>query len=189
MDETTEEYAAAIHLWVWSGFYLAEEVVDMLSEQLKDEEEAADEPLLQRLIAQEFAAKQQAEATWPASTDCDRLDQAFATLKDAGIVCLHNAGYTMSDGLDDVAEALDEHQSAATKGYCFYHAQDLERAAAGSGLWLAYGSLDDEAATKKLVGQHIQAAMQESGLVVEWDGDSKSRIQLPHIDWKRRYAE
>ncbi|MDO7886527.1 DUF6891 domain-containing protein [Hymenobacter cheonanensis] len=188
MDDVTEDYAAAIHVWVWSGFYSVSEVADMLAEQLKDEAEEVDELLLKSLIAREFATKQRAEATWPAPTDCDRLAQAFATLERLGIICLQNAGYTMSDGLDSVDEVLAKYPSELTKGYCFYHGQDLERAVNGMGLWLAFSSLDNEADTKRVIGQQVQDTMQKVGLVVEWNGDPESRIQLPQIDWQRRYA-
>lgn len=197
MDETTAYYADAIHQWVWSGLHSQAEVVDMLAEWLEDAEEPAelDGALLQSLVTQEFAAKQQAETTWPTVTDCDRLIQAFTALNAHGIIALHNAGYDMLEGLNEVSEALTA--TAATsaaashpaRGYCFYHGQDLARAIAGLGLWLAYGSLDDKPATKVLVGQQVQAAMQEIGLVVEWNGDPAHRMRLFPFAWQRRYAQ
>lgn len=197
MDDTTAYYAKVVHRWVWSGQYSAEAIADMLAEQLEDDEAAAglDEAAMQALASQELAAKQQAEATWPALTDCDRLDQAFAALTARGLVALHHAGYEMSDGLSEVSEVVAAagettmpHQ-AASRGYCFYHGQDVEGAVAGLGLWLAYGSLGGAAASQVLVGQQVRAAMQEVGLVVEWNGNPESRIKLKPFNWQRRYRQ
>ena len=49
--------------------------------------------------------------TWPAVTDCDRLDQAFAALNARGIIALQNAGYTQSDGYGDISQSYDERTS------------------------------------------------------------------------------
>jgi sorbitol-specific phosphotransferase system component IIA len=189
MDEETEYLVAKVRNAVWSGFYTKEEVTEMLAEWLEDEGGEDDEAALETVLQQELAAKKAAEATWPPITDCDRLDQAFGALWAAGIIALQNAGYTMSDGLDDVAEVRAEGESEGIRGYCFYHGQDLERAVGGKGLMLAFGSFDDEAARKIAVGQTVQAALREVGLVVEWNGEPETRLHLPLIDWKRRGIE
>ncbi|HEX8507041.1 MAG TPA: hypothetical protein VF630_16875 [Hymenobacter sp.] len=186
MNEETEYLFANVRNAVWSGFYTEEEVTEMLEEWLEDDDGEADEAALEAALQQEFADKKAAEAAWPPVTDCDRLDQAFAALSAKGIIVLQNAGYTMSDGLDDVAEVLAEEGREGIRGYCFYHGQDLARAVDGQGLTLAFGGLDDEAEHKIAVGQAVQAALREVGLVVEWNGDPETRLQLPLLIWKRR---
>jgi hypothetical protein len=189
MDEATKELRVAVRNAVWSGFYTQEEVAEMLTDWIEDDEGDPDEAALGVALQKEFADKKAAEATWPRVTDCDRLDRAFADLRAKGIIALQNAGYTMSDGLYDVGEALAQVGRKGIRGYCFYHGQDLERALDRMGLMLAFGSLDDEPTRKIEVGQTVQAALQEVGLVVEWKGDPESRLQLPLLDWKRRGIE
>ena len=185
MNETDEYILNAIKTWVWSGFYDPDEVDAMIDDILEDD---ADEAMLRGAVAPEFAKKTAAEASWPNTTDCDRLDQAFAKLNSRGIIALHNAGYTMSDGISDVSEVLHERGRTGTKGYCFYHGQDLERAVAGHGLTIAFGDLDDDKLKKTEVGHLVKDVLQESGFTVEWNGDSETRLNLPKIDWKRRMA-
>lgn len=94
MNQTDEYILNAIKNWVWSGFYDPDEVDSMIDDILEDD---GDEAMLRAVVAPEFDKKTAEEASWPDTTDCDRLDQAFAELNSRGIISLHNAGYTMSD--------------------------------------------------------------------------------------------
>jgi hypothetical protein len=183
MNDTEQYIADAIRTSVWSGFYDrggVQEVVDDLLEGDVDEE------LLRSKIDLEFAAKILAEKSWPAVTDCDRLDSAFAAMNAAGVIALQNAGYTMSDGEGDVGEVLHTRGRDHVRGYCFYHGQDLDRAVAGDGLMLAFGDLDGDEKQKSAIGQVIKELLERNGFAVEWDGDPERRIAIPRIDWKRR---
>ena len=147
----------------------------------------ADEALLRAAVRPEFQKKTVAEASWPSTTDCDRLDQAFAELNARWIIALQNAGYTMSDGLSDVSEALRKGGRKGVVGYCFYHGQDLERAVAGGGLMLAFGDLHDERSKRAEIGRCVRDVLESHGLTVQWNGDSEKRLSIPNIDWKRRF--
>jgi len=131
-----------------------------------------------------------AEATtWPAVTDCDRLDSAFAAINRRDVIALQNAGYTQSDGYGDFRAALAEYPDALRiVGYCFYQGQDLERAVRGDGLYLAFGPRDAklEATVGIDVGRIIVDEVQRVGLAVEWNGTFKQRILLPRLTWQRR---
>ncbi|MGI4874241.1 MAG: DUF6891 domain-containing protein [Janthinobacterium lividum] len=186
MEDHNAYILNAIRLAVWSGFYELDAVDAMIDDLLEGGE---NEALLRAAIAPEFARKAAAELTWPEQTDCDRLWQAFEWLNEQGIVALHNAGYTMSDGLDDVREAAQKVSlPAAVRGYCFYHGQDTERAVDGGGLNIAFGSFDHDADHKKRVGTAVRRALQGASLVVEWDENPEKRLYLPTFDWKLRTA-
>jgi hypothetical protein len=185
MTETDENILHQIKTWVWSGFYTPDDVDERIGDLLEEEEDA-DEAMLRAAVAPEFAAKARAEAAWPGTTDCDRLDQAFAKLDAQGIIALHNAGYTMSDGISDVAEVLHQRGRDGVQGYCFYHGQDVERAIEGAGLSLAFGDLNDDPAAKAKIGQSVKEALKNFGFTVVWNGDPETRLDLPAIDWKRR---
>src|SRR5262245_25076918 len=101
MNEHQQAQLNGVRLWIWSGFHDANDVQAFIGDLFEDE---STEALLLAAVEPEFAKKRAAEQTWPKETDCDRLDAAFADLSDAGIVALHNAGGTMADGINDVAE-------------------------------------------------------------------------------------
>lgn len=173
--------------WVWSGFYRKAELYSSMQEMLDEEGEQVDAAELGALIDAALAAKHEQEAGWPATTDCERLEQAFQSLRLAGICCLHNAGYTMSDGHSDAAEMM-EAGDEVFRGFCFYHGQDVERAIAGDGLMLAFGARSDDTGQAVAVARDIVAALQQAGLVPEWDGVADTRIALPAFAWQRRTA-
>jgi hypothetical protein len=181
----TDQYALdAIKHWVWSGFYDADEVQDMIEDIL---EEDTDEAMLRDSVDREFTVKAAAESLWPVETDCDRLDRAFVALNSSGIIALANAGYTMSDGLDDVGEAIHTKRPGTVQGYCFYHGQDMERAIDGGGLTIAFGDLNNDKTKKGEIGSIVKEALEHEGFKVDWNGDSETRLSIPQFDWKRRF--
>jgi hypothetical protein len=78
------------------------------------------------VIQSEFESKRKEEATWPKITDFDRLDRAFTILEAQGLLALHRAGFTLSDGWEDVEDAYNEAgcKNSDYTGYCFYTEQD-----------------------------------------------------------------
>lgn len=183
MNDTEQYILDSIRTWVWSGFYTPEEVDERITDILEDD---ADEAMLRAAVAPEYARKEKAEASWPARTDCDRLDDAFESLNASGVIALHNAGYTMSDGLAEVSEELHQRGRHGVKGYCFYHEQDVERAVSGEGLNIAFGALNDDAGAKAEAGGLVRDELKLQGIHVEWNGDPEERLLLPAFDWKRR---
>jgi len=76
----------------------------------------------------QFEQYEEEKLKYPEVTDCDRLDSAFSKMNRRGVIALQNAGYTQSDGYDDVREIYSRNKESKTiVGYCFYHGQDLER--------------------------------------------------------------
>ncbi len=186
MNESTKYIFDEIKTRVWSGFDTAEDVHQLIDDMLSDDGEDVDEAILRAAVEPEFRQKLTAETTWPVKTDCDHLDTAFDSLNRIGIIALHNAGVTQSDGLSDVGEALRERGRSGITGYCFYHWQDIERAVQGLGLWLAFGDLDDNKTAKVDIGKVIKEMLERNALTVEWDGNPDTRLRIPVFDWKRR---
>jgi hypothetical protein len=186
MNEDQEALLKEVQYWIWSGFYDVEEVQAFIGDLFEDD---ATEAMLRAAVDPEFAKKRAAEQSWPEETDCDRLDAAFADLSDAGIVALHNAGGTMADGINDVAEVLDSLGRDGIHGYCFYHSQDVEDAIDGLWLQIAFGDVNDDPQKSAAVAKTIQRVLEQHGFKVEWDGDIGTRLKIPAFDWKRRLMD
>ncbi len=184
------EYAATeIRRLVWSGFYDAPAVRDIVLEEIFQPGEIEPD-WVERQIDEEFARKLAVERAWPLVTDCDKLDRAFDELNDSGIVALQNAGYTQDDGIEDVTEIYQElgGEESPVEGYCFYHGQDLERAVDGEGLLLTFGDILGDDAKGEEIGERIVEVLHRHGLGVTWSGTIAERIELPEIQWRRRYV-
>lgn len=183
-----EETLRDIDSIVRSGFESRDRVIEIFTEEMYapgdlDPEEIA--------LATDLAIKawEEARKTWPAVTDWDRLDQVFQELKPKGVICLHHAGHTQSDGYEDFEAALRSHRDpGAVRGYCFYHSQDTMRAVQGEGLYLAFGPAQPvlERTEGPVIGRLIASALTEAGLPVKWDGSFESRLFIPQFDWKKR---
>ncbi len=177
-----------IQMFVRSGFYEAERIIEILCQEAYAPGEL-DESDVRAAVQTEFSRLRQDERGWPSETDCDRLDRVFDALSGHGLIALQNAGYTQSDGYEDCMEV---YRSATTEtklsGYCFYHGQDLERAVKGGGLYLAFGPIDakKEQTEGPVVGRLIVAELERLRFRVEWNGTFSSRMFIPRFDWKRR---
>jgi hypothetical protein len=169
-----EEYANTL---VRTGFHDQDEVLEAVLESYEDDlsEDEAEE-----LVTRLWETRLAEEATWPETTEVDRLLSTFAALDAAGVVaranftCCNNCGHT-----EIGAEAED-----GARGYVFFHQQDTERAAEGGGLYLSYGAFPG-AATES-IGHEVVAAMTAANLPTEWNGTAGRRILVSPLTWQLR---
>ena len=181
-----------IDLTARSGMVSYGDLIEQLHDRTEEELGGVDEPTLQKFADRARAAidaREKLEAGWPAVTTNDKIDAAFKELREAGIVALQGAGYTMSDGWDeanDMASQLDP----PPRGAVFYHWQDLERGVRGEGLWLAYGAyVEGEAHEQASLAIAAEAceALRRHGVAVTFTGDIEERIFIEPFTWQRRY--
>lgn len=184
---TQEDILGWVRSLVWSGEYGEDEVASQVDDRLGQDDEV-DEGWLRDVIRSEAESKRKAEATWPKVTDYDRLDRAFSILEAQGIIALHRAGFTQSDGLAEVEDAYQEaggkHSDYA--GHCFYTEQDQEGALDGRGLYIGFGHLSGSDAKGVKVGQMLRAALEREGFEIDWNGTIKSRLSIKGFHWQRR---
>jgi len=180
---------SAIRRHVWAGEYDAEEIAIIVGEEFFPPGQA-DNDWLRARIEEAFRPKRAEEATWPAVTDCDRLDRVFEALETQGIIVEQDAGLTKSDGLEIVTQAREdaeaEGEGASIEGYCFYHGQDLERVMKTGDLCLAFGHISGEDEPGVDIGRRIKRAFEAAGFAVEWDGSIGRRLRVKGIRWQRR---
>lgn len=187
-SETFEELRSYIERDVAAGFLSAEEIVESAVDVLEGEADtAALTAEAERLCAEALVAHDAAQLSWPAVTDCDKLDEAFEDLESRGIVARQN--FTCC-GTCGAAEIVDEMRKKAASGcrvigYAFYHAQDTESAAEGHGIYLNYGSTPDSEDGALAIARVVVETLRARGLAPFWDGSVKRRIAVP-LDWRRR---
>jgi hypothetical protein len=171
------------------GFDTREEILDAARYYVSDPSTltTADREWIGATVERAINQKRREEASWPATTEWDRLDGAFEALADQGIVALHNAGYTMADGREEVAEAArDWRRAVRPVGYVFYHGQDVERAIVGDRLMLAYGAFAGAGATTTQIGERVVTTLRRAGFKVEAPKDDDERIAVLGLDWRKR---
>lgn len=188
LDDDTEDMLTDVTEAIWHGFDSPAEIDAMID---RDAESGAgfDVQTVKAITAETLAKKRRAEAAWPQTTDCDRLDRAFDRLHEQGILALQCAGNTLDDGMEWVNEQL-AHESVADgqyTGFCFFHSQDIDHALDGDGLQLAFGPVDsDEEKDAVAVGHQVCQTLHQEGLATLWNGSADVRIGLPGFCWQRR---
>lgn len=182
--------ARQIHLLIWGGFETPEDIHDIIAEQSPspDELTTTDHRWIDTEIQRRLADKQESQAQWPRTTDWDRLDNAFQSLDNNGIIALHYAGNTQSDGLADTMEVFDARQQAGEtpQGYVFYHGQDVDTALESGRVHLAFGAFDNSEESAAGVARTVVSTVNRHGLHVSWDGSLDQRILIQPIEWRKR---
>jgi tetratricopeptide (TPR) repeat protein len=173
--------------------YIARKIAAGFDEPAQIAELAADiyeaDPLhCEALVDQATAALERARLTWPAVTDCDRLDRAFGDLDASGIVARQHFACCNTCGNAEMTDVVhDERELGRTiDGYVFYHWQDTDAAVGGHGLHLRFHAVSHRAAETSAIGKRVVEALRAHGLSSAWDGDPERTIALPSFDWRRR---
>jgi hypothetical protein len=177
-----------IDLLVRGGFDEPHQIDTIVAEELYEPGQL-DPVEVRAAVRAAASALRKSKAAWPAVTDCDKLDEVFDSLNRLGIVALQNAGYTQSDGYEDIRQAFHQHgNKESVIGFCFYHRQDLNRVIESGDLYLAFGPIDPkrEETDGPRIGAMIVDVLKAAGLSVEWNGAFGQRILVKNFDWKRR---
>ncbi len=127
------------------------------------------------------------QTLWPETTDCDRLDAAFAELESTGIICRQDFADCTSCGYAEIEDEIKKVKRAGkqVRGFTFFHQQDTEGAVRNGGIHLGYGSLVDDEKADLAIAAEIADTIRRHGLRIDWDNTIKHRIGVG-LDWKRR---
>lgn len=121
-----------------------------------------------------------------------KLESAFQSLMKQGIIALHYAGYTQSDGFADCNEMaawlLEKGEKAV--GCCFYTEQDLEHLLQEDRgqLYLSFGNYFEKP-TAEEIGQMIAEELKNMGFCVQWNGTAETKIAVTGIKWDKYYSD
>lgn len=178
------------------GFLPIDEIKENIIEEIEDnefEDEISEEWAFEK-IDEEYQKLLEESKNWKTPTDTEKLINAFDELCDQNIIALHNAGYTTSDGEDEVIEVERElrENDVVSDGYCFYHEQDLARAIVieNPGLYIAFQKVDNsDEATTIAVGKKVAEVLRNNGFQVNWDESARTKIEIPGFRWQKIFDE
>lgn len=173
-----------------AGFLAVPEIVEAAVDSLSGEDDANTEalrPVAEPMVGELLAQVSREAESWPETTDCDHLDQAFAILEDKGIVCRQNFSCCEPCGTMEIVDEIEREadKGKPVHGYTFFHMQDTVSAVRGHGLCLSYGATDAGDGAVAAVADEIVRTIDGVGLAAHWDGTVGKRIGI-EIDWKRR---
>jgi len=185
-----QDAAAEIRRLVWSGFEPQDALFDIVLEGYPASAVLTDidRRWLNVEIDRQFGEKRDEERSWPAQTDWDRLDAAFVELRASGVIALHDAGMTQSDGFAELAEEFQMRRevNVVSSGFVFYGGEDVQAALVDEELYLTFGAFEKRNENTPIVAQQIIAALTKKGLRSSWNGDIGKRMLLSPFEWRKR---
>jgi hypothetical protein len=187
-DTTKKDILEQVDISIKSGFYDKEEIFINVEDYLY--EIPFDHEWAKQQIDKAYSERLKEQSTWPAVTDFDKLVQAFDKLNSSGIIALHNAGMTKQDGEGDSEEIHDEllKKGIKTKGFCYYHWQDVERVVEDTHLYIGFGDFNNNDQDALEIGRQVAAALKEQGFKLHWDNTVAARIEITNIKWQKRFG-
>jgi hypothetical protein len=174
---------------IWGGFETRHGVYEAAETFLGEPELAdADKAWIKAEIERQWVEKKKAEASWPATTDFDRLDAVFKALDSHGILALHYAGNTQDEAHSDAGQTWHDRggSKSGLRGFVFYHSQDVEHVLADGQLYIGFGLFEGADGKAIEIARIAGVALAAAGFKVTMPADEGQRILVTGIDWKKR---
>jgi hypothetical protein len=188
LEVTLSKMREYIRKEVAGGFSSADEICRIAVEIYADKHNPSILlPYAKTLFQEMIDAQFREQAAWEETTDCDRLDQAFIDLEKQGIISRQNYSCCGTCGSGEIWEVMVALQSEGKKvrGYTFYHEQDTQQAVDGEGLYLNYGSIEENVPAQIEIGHEIVQVLNQHDLATDWNGELQYRIFVK-LKWRRR---
>jgi hypothetical protein len=185
--EITEDIIVEVSILINSGFYNQNEILEIIEEQFIDEDISLTDT--KSIISDKFDEKIETEKSWEEITDFDKLKSCFDQLNKNNIIAIHNAGYTVDEGVHDSFEVFHHLQTKdiSPKGFCFYHFQDIEYALESPLLNIAFGDFNNKKKKSLEIGKIIANVLEDNGFSLNWNEDLNMPIEINPFIWKKRF--
>lgn len=187
-DTTKKDIIEQIRVSIKSGFYDKEEIITNIEDYLY--EIPFDQDWTKHQIDKAYAERLKEQSIWSAVTDFDKLVQAFDRLNSSEIIALHNAGITKQDGEGDSKEIHEDllKKGINTKGFCYYHWQDIERVIDDGYLYIGFGDFNNDDKEALEIGKQVASTLESEGFKLNWDKTVATRIEITNIKWQKRFG-
>ncbi|KAL2800111.1 hypothetical protein BJX66DRAFT_180486 [Aspergillus keveii] len=171
-----------------TGCYTKAELLENAIDYFSYEEIPRDHPDIQReserLIDALWAKQLRRQAKWSEAKleDCAKVQRAFRSLNEKGIVARENFYYTQQQGDFNIRKEATGNE----QGFAYWHRQDTEKAIDGFGLVIRFGALDfdDEKSTR--VGEIVCEELKAFGLPAQWNGTAMQAIYVRPFAWRKK---
>lgn len=176
-QDLVEEIEYLKDLLTKSGFFSAEEIIEIMEDQFIEEEiDFSDcEITLNDYSSENFS----------------RLENAFTGLASEGIVAIHNCGYDIGEGVADAFELfvhLNNNKFKA-EGFCFYTFEDIEDAILDDRLKITFGDFENDEEKALEIGKTVCEYLKEESFSINWDETINSQIEIDPFRWDKSYNE
>lgn len=186
MDEALiEELDYEIDLLIKSGFFSEDEIFEIIEDEFIDEELDLD---LSRHIGKRFAELTEGLKT---GEDFLNLRDAFRNLSQENIICIHNAGFDIEEGIQDSFELYTHilNNKLEVEGFCFYSFEDIETAIYENKLNIAFGDFELDESKALEIGKTIADCLRKNGFDIIWEETVDEQIVIEDFEWKKAFDD
>ena len=185
--ELIQEINYEISILIDSGFYCNEEILEIIEEQFIDEDIPLD--VLDNIILNKYNENISKQKNWEEKTDFDRIRECFNQINKENIIAIHNAGYTIDEGVHDAFEVFHhlKTKNRSPDGFCFYNFQDIEVAINYNLLNIAFGDFTDNEEKSLDIGKKIANIFKVNGFSVKWNENINTRIEINPFKWEKSF--
>ena len=174
-QDLVDEIDYLIDLLTKSGFFSTDEILEILEDQFFEEEI-------------DFSNFNISQNTF-SNDNFSRLEKVFNNLTFEGIICIHNCGYDVQEGVNDAFEVHIHltNNGFSPKGFCFYTFEDIEEAIFDSKLKITFGDYDNDKNKALSVGKTIFKYLKNENFNIDWDETINTQIEINPFIWDKSY--
>lgn len=157
-----------------SGFFSSDEILEILEDQFIEENI-------------DFSQFKISSNNYD-NANFTKIEKAFASLTQENIVTIHNCGYDIEEGVEDVFELYVHliNNNYKPTGFCFYTFEDIEEAITENRLKITFGDFEKDEKKALEIGKIIQEHLNEY-FDTEWDESINTQIEINSIKWDKSY--
>lgn len=176
-DDLVSEIEYMIDLLTKSGFFSAEEILEILEDQFIEEEV-------------DFSKFDISLNSFD-NHNFQKLEETFKKLAEKSIVTVHNCGYDFEEGVEDIFELYVHlfNNKYQAQGFCFYTFEDVEEAISDEILRITFGDFQRSEDASLEIGKIVYNQLVGSGFDVEWNGSVNSQIEIQNFKWDKRFDD
>ncbi len=176
-QDLVDEIEYMIELLTKSGFFSAEDIVEILEDQFIEEEI--------------YFSNCNISLSDASNENFSKLENAFACLADEDIIAIHNCGFDIEEGVGDAFE-LHVHllnNKFHAEGFCFYTFEDVEEAVWDSKLNITFRDFEGSEEKALDVGRIVAKALKDEGFTLNWDETVNNQIEINPFKWDKSYDD
>ena len=174
-QDLVEEIDYLVELLTKSGFFSVEEIEEILEDQFIEEEiDFSDFDI----SLDEFS-----------NENFTKLENAFTSLANEGIVAIHNCGFDLKEGVADAFELYVHltNNNFTPQGFCFYTLEDVEYAVFDKKLRITFGDFEGDENKALEIGKIVYRYVNDEGFAINWDETVNNQIEINPFLWDKSY--
>ena len=175
-EDLVDEIEDMIDLLAKSGFFSSDEILEILEDQFIEEEI-------------DFSGFDISHNNF-SDVNFNKLDEVFKGLTGQNIVCVHNCGYDIEEGVSDVFELFVHLKNNGFEpiGFCFYTFEDVEEAINDETLKITFGDFENSESKALNIGKTVANALKQE-FDISWNVSINQQIKITPFKWDKSFRD